>query len=191
MGSKIVGHRLFALSDSNVLITADLREDLHTLEEGRGRIDKGARAIEGIRGNTMHPDGGMMGLERRQQAQGKLLLGGILRMRPWFWGPLFGRDALLLEHLGLLIPRTEFRGGLIEDKAHGEGDFGGYQDEKDEALSPDIAPAFLITQFIEMRECLGRFGTRVVGVINKEVPRRDAMGPQNDAHTGHQQSVPG
>ena len=49
----------------------------------------------------------MVGLERRQQAQGKLLLGGILCIRRRFWGPLFGRDALLLEHLGLLIPRTE------------------------------------------------------------------------------------
>src|SRR4029453_954309 len=114
MGGKIVGHGLFALSDSNMLITADLREDLQAPEQGRGLIDKGPRAIEGIRGDTMHPDGGMVGLERRQQAQGKLLLGGILRMRPRFWGPLFGRDALLLEHLGLLIPRTEFRGRLIE-----------------------------------------------------------------------------
>ena len=112
----------------------------------------------------------MVGLERRQQAQGQLLLGGILRIRRRFWGPLFGRDALLLEHLDLLIPRTEFRGGLIEDKAHGEGDFGGHQDEKDKALSPDLAPAFLVTQFIEMRECLGRFGTRVVGVIKPEGP---------------------
>ena len=42
-----------------------------------------------------------------------------------------------------------------------------------------------------MRERLGCFGTRVVGVINQEVPRRDAMVPQNDAHPGHQQSVPG
>jgi hypothetical protein len=120
MRGKIVGHRLLALSDSNMLITADLREDLHALEQGRGLIDKGARAIEGIRGNTRHPEGGMVGLECRQQAQGKLLLGGILRIRPRFGGPLFGRDALLLEHLGLLIPCTEFRGGLIEDKAHGE-----------------------------------------------------------------------
>src|SRR5439155_25279400 len=104
-------------------------------EQGRSLLDKGSRAIEGIRGKTMHPDGGMVGLERRQQAQGQWLLGGILRMRRRFWGPLFGRDALLLEHLDLLIPRTECRGGLIEDKAHGEGDFGGHQDEKDEALS--------------------------------------------------------
>jgi hypothetical protein len=119
MGGNIVGHRLLALSDSHVLITADWREDLHALEQGRGLLDKGSRALEGIRGNTLHPEGGMVGLERRQQAQGKWLLGGILRMRCRFWGPLFGRDALLLESLGLLRPRPEFRGGLREDKAHG------------------------------------------------------------------------
>lgn len=75
-GGKIVGHRLGALSDSNVLITVDVREDLHALEQGRGLIDQGARAIEGLRGNTGHLDGGMVDLARRQQAQGKLLLGG-------------------------------------------------------------------------------------------------------------------
>lgn len=98
-------------------------------------------------------------------------------MRPRFGGPLFGRDAVLLEHLGLLIPRTAFRGGLREANAHGEGDCGDHQDEQDEALSPDIAPTCLGAQFIEMRECLGRFGTRVVGVIKHEVPRRHAMVP--------------
>src|ERR1051325_6957871 len=41
MGGKIVGHRLLALSDSNVLITAELREDLHALEQGRGPTAKG------------------------------------------------------------------------------------------------------------------------------------------------------
>src|SRR5205823_9377706 len=32
MGGKIVGHRLLALSDSTVLMTADVREDLHAIE---------------------------------------------------------------------------------------------------------------------------------------------------------------
>src|SRR5262249_56045318 len=122
----------------NGLSSGDLGEEVEGVEQGRGLLDKGSRAIEGIRGNTMHPDGGMMGLERRQQAQGKLLLGGILRIRRRFGGALFGRDALLLEHLGLLIPRTECRGGLIEDKAHGYGNFGGQRDWKDETLSRDI-----------------------------------------------------
>lgn len=140
MRGKRVGHRLWALSDSHGLITADVRENLHALEQGRGCIDQGSRAIEGIRSNTMPPDGGMVGCERRQQAQGKWLFGGILRMRRRFWGPLFGRDALLLERLDLLRPRTEFRGGLREAKAHREGDLGGSPRRATRGFGPRHSP---------------------------------------------------
>ena len=87
------------MSDPNVLIAADLREDLHATEDGRGLIDKGARAIEGIRADTVHPDVGMLGLERRKQAQGELLFGGILGIGRRFRRPLFWGDSLLLERL--------------------------------------------------------------------------------------------
>ena len=102
----------FAGPGSHVLIAADLGENLHATEDGRSLIDKGPCAIEGIRRDTVHPDVGMVGLERCQQAQGELLFGGILGIGRRFRRPLFWGDALLLEHLGLLIPRTELRGGL-------------------------------------------------------------------------------
>ena len=148
MGGKIVGDVLCALPDPNVLIAADVRDDLHAIENGRGTIDKGRRSIERIRHDTVHPDMGMVGLERLKQAQGELFFRGILGIGRWFGGPLFFGDPLLLEGLFLLIPRTELRGRLIEDKAHGDGDFGGHQDEKDEALSPQRATTFFIAQFI-------------------------------------------
>jgi hypothetical protein len=72
MGSKIVGDVLFALPDPNVLIAADLRDHLHTPENGRGTIDKGRCSIERIRHDTVHPDMGMLGLERLKQTQGEL-----------------------------------------------------------------------------------------------------------------------
>ena len=102
MGGKIVSHVLFACPGSNVLIAADLREDLHATEHGRGLIDKGPRAIEGIRRDTVHPDVGLLGLERCKQAQGELLFGGILGIGCRFRGPLFWGDALLLEALSCL-----------------------------------------------------------------------------------------
>jgi hypothetical protein len=160
---------LFALTDPNVLIAADLRDDLHATEQGRGAIDKGRRAIEGIRRDRVNPDGGMVGLEDLKQAQGEVLFGGILGIGCWFGWPLFFGHALLLEGFFLLIPRTELRGRLIEDKAHGDGDFGGHQSEKDQALPPDIAATFFIAQFVEMGEGLGRFRALVVGIVNDEV----------------------
>ena len=99
----------------------------------------------------------MLGLERLKQAQGELFFWGILGIGRWFGRPLFFGDTLLLEGLFLLIPRTELRGRLIEDKAHGDRDFGGHQEEKDEALSPQIATTFFIAQFIEIGQGLGRF----------------------------------
>ena len=102
MGNTIVGHVLFAFPGANVLIAADLGEDLHATEHGRGLIDKGSRAIEGIRHDTVHPDVGMLGLERRQQAQGEWLCGGILGIGRRFRRPLFWGDALLLEPLACL-----------------------------------------------------------------------------------------
>src|SRR5947207_13968184 len=103
MGGKIVGHVLCAFPGANVLIAADLGEDLYATEHGRGLIDKGPRAIEGIRRDTVYPDVGMVGLERLQQVQGELLFGGILGIGRRFRWPLFVGDGLLLEHLCLLI----------------------------------------------------------------------------------------
>ena len=81
--------RVVRASDPNVLIAADLREDLHATENGRGPIDKGRRSIERIRHDTVHPDMGMLGLERLQQAQGELFFRGIMGVGSWFGRPLF------------------------------------------------------------------------------------------------------
>ena len=53
MGGKIVCHRLLAFMHADFLIAADLRDDLHATEQRRGPIDKGRRAIEGIRRDTV------------------------------------------------------------------------------------------------------------------------------------------
>jgi hypothetical protein len=103
----------------------------------------------------MHSDARMLPLEALQQAQGEWLFGGIERMRGWFRGALLFGDTLLFEGLFLPIPGTQLGSGLIEGKPDGDGDFGGHQHEKDQALPPDIAPAFLIAQFVEMRERVG------------------------------------
>src|SRR5215475_2111680 len=124
----------------------------------------------------------MMGLERRKQAEGELFFGGIPGIGRWFGGPLVFGDTSLLEGLFLLIPCTEFRGRLIEYNAYGDGDFGSYQAEKDEALSPQIATTSFIAQFIEVSQGLGRFGTRVVGIVDDQGARGDAMVPQDDPH---------
>ena len=113
-----------------------------------------------------------------------------MRVGSRFGWPLVFGDTVLLEGLFLLIPRTELRGRLLEDTAHGERDVGGHQDEKDEALSPQRATTFFIAQFIEMGERLGRFRARVVGVVDDKGARGDAMVPQDDPHTGHQEVVP-
>ena len=68
MGRKVGGDVLFALADAYLLIAADLRNHLHPTEPGRGRIDKGRRAIEGIRGDTVNLDVRMVVLERFKQA---------------------------------------------------------------------------------------------------------------------------
>src|SRR5436189_5030225 len=148
MGGKIIGHVLFACPGTNVLIAADFGEDLYATEHGRGLIDKGPRAIEGIRRDTVYPDVGMVGLERLQQVQGELLFGGILGIGRRFRWPLFVEDALLLENICLLIRCTELRGWRIEDKAHGQGAFWGHQDEKDEALTAQIAVTVPVAQYI-------------------------------------------
>ena len=58
-------------------------------------------------------------------------------------------------------------------------------------MSPNIAPTFFIAQFIQMGKRLGRFCALVVGVVDDEAPRGDAMVPQDDAHTGHEELGPG
>src|SRR5467141_1270781 len=127
MGGKVVGDVLVTLADSNVLIAADLRENLYTTEKGRGPIDKSRRAIERIRHDRVNPDIGMVGLEGLKQAEGEWFFGGIMRVGSRFTRPLFCGDTLLLEGLDRSIPRTDLRSGLIEDHAHGKRNFRGDQ----------------------------------------------------------------
>src|SRR5439155_22993002 len=104
-----------------------------------------------------------------------LLFGGIGWIGRRLRRSLRFGDALLLQDLCLLIPCAELRGRLVESKAHGDGNGGRHQQEKDETLSPEIAPTFLIAQFVEMGKRLGRFRTRVVRVINDEAARGDTI----------------
>ena len=126
MGGKVVSDVLRALADPHVLIAADLRQDLHTTAQGRGAIDKRRRAIERIRPARVNLDIRMVGLEGLKPVPGELFFGGILRVGSRFGRPLFCRDPLFLEGLLLFLPRTELRGGLREDHAHGYGDFRGH-----------------------------------------------------------------
>lgn len=102
------------------------------------------------------------------QAQGQLLFGGIVGMGGRFWGSLGFGDLLLFERFFLSIPGAEFGIGLIEDKAHGNGDFRRHQQEKEQALAPNVTPTFFVAQFIEIGELVGRFRARMVGVVNDQ-----------------------
>jgi len=76
-------------------------------------------------------------------------------------GYRFQSWIVLVNHCFLMRPnlRQSFRATfkLIEDKAHGDGDFGGHQYEKDQALPPNRATTFFIAPFREMGKCRGRF----------------------------------
>src|SRR5215467_15534897 len=86
----------------------------------------------------------MVHLELLKQAQGQLLFGGIARIGRWFREALRFGDTLLFEGLFLFVPGTELRSRLIEGKPDRDRDFRGHQHQKDQALSPEIAPTFLI-----------------------------------------------
>jgi hypothetical protein len=146
---------LGALLQADVLIATRLRDDLAPAEKSRGPIDKGRGALERIRYTTGHSEARMVPLEALQQAQGTLLCGGIARRRGWLWWVLLFGDPLLFERLFRPIPGPQLGSGLREGKLYGDGDFGGHQHEKDEALPPEIAPTVLITQFVELRERWG------------------------------------
>ena len=149
---------LLALMQADFLIAADLRDHLHATAQRRGAIDKRRRPIEGICRDTVDLEGRMLRLKLGEQGQGERLLGRVERVGRRLRRPRLFGDALLLECLVLLIPCAQLGGGLIEGKAHGDGDFGCDQHEKDQALSPDVATAFFIAEFVAMGERLGRLG---------------------------------
>ena len=64
MGGKVVRDVLVTLADPNVLRAADLRDHLDAIEQSRGSSDKRRCALERIRHDRVHPDIGMVGLER-------------------------------------------------------------------------------------------------------------------------------
>jgi hypothetical protein len=82
-------------------------------------------------------------LELLQQAQGQVLFGGIARIGWWFREALRFGDTWLFEGLFLFVPGTKLRSRLLEGKPDRDGDFRGHQHQKDQALSPEIAPTFL------------------------------------------------
>jgi hypothetical protein len=48
---------------TDFLIAAELRDHLHAPEQRRGAIDKGCRAVERIRWDTVHLEGGVVRIE--------------------------------------------------------------------------------------------------------------------------------
>jgi hypothetical protein len=191
MGSTVVSDVLVTLTDPHVLIAADLREHVDATAQSRGPIDTRRRARERIRYDSVHPDLGMVGFEGRKEAPGEWCFGGILRVGCRLARSLFGGDTLLLQDLVRFIPRTARRGGLREAHAHGYGELRSYQDEKHEALPPERAATCFIAEFIQLGERLGRLRARVVGVVNDEAARGEAMVPQDEPPTGHQEVFPG
>ena len=124
------------------------------------------------------------------QAQSQGVFGEIERSgrrlrRPLLWG-----DALLLEGFRLLRPRAQLGGRLVAGKADGEGDGGGDHQATEQALPPDVATAFLVTEFVQRGERFGRFGALVVSSVDDEAATGQAIGAQEDAHTRPQAFVP-
>jgi hypothetical protein len=60
MGGQRIGDVLLVLIPADVLRTAYLRDDLHAPKQRRGPSDKGCGPLEGIRRDTVHPEGGML-----------------------------------------------------------------------------------------------------------------------------------
>lgn len=57
-------------------------------------------------------------------------------------------------------------------------------------MTPDVAAAFFVAQFIEKGELFGRFGSRVIGVVDDQAARGNLVVAQDDPYTGHQEVVP-
>ena len=91
MGGKIVSDVLLALMQADFLIAAYLRDHLHATEQRRGAIDKGRRAIEGIRHDTVDLEVRMVRFE--------LLLTSVRRVLVWWdradWAGGFRRPLLV------------------------------------------------------------------------------------------------
>jgi hypothetical protein len=156
MWGTIVGNVLLPCADADVLMAADLREHVHPTEKCRGRIDQRASPLEGIRRDAVNPAVRGGGLEVCQQAPGELWLGGLGGIGGWFGQPRGLGPLGLLASFFPTIPGAELRIGLIEDKAHGKRDVRRHQAEQDQALAPEVAPAFFVTQFLEIGELVGR-----------------------------------
>src|SRR2546425_5103330 len=76
--------------------------------------------------------------------------GGYWGLGAGFGGRCFWGIPCFLRVFSFLYHALSSGGRLIEDKAHGDGDCRGHQYEKAEALAPQIATTFFITQFIEI-----------------------------------------
>ena len=98
----------------------------------------------------------MVGLEVCKPAQGELVCSGIVGMGSRFGQPLGFGPLVLFAGFFPTLPGAELRIGLLEDKAHGHRDFRRHQEEQAQALAPDVATAFCITQLREIGELGGR-----------------------------------
>ena len=99
-------------------------------------------------------------------------------------------DPRRLEALVRSRPRTELRGGLREDHAHGNRALGGPSSAKHPALPPELAAPVLSAPCIQRGERLGRFRARGVGGVDDQGARGDAMVPHDDPPTGPQECGP-
>ena len=103
------------------------------------------------------------------------MFGGVVGIDRRLRGTLLFGNPLLLEGFFRLLPGAKLGSRLIKGKAHRQGDLRGDQDQKNQALSPDIATTFFIAEFIEMSQGLGGFGSFVVGIVKNQAALAKAI----------------
>jgi hypothetical protein len=81
VGRNIVRDARVALMPADFLMATEPGDDLHTTTQRRGAVDKGRRAIEGIRRDTVPREAGMVRRAWCSQAQGQDVLGRRVRIR--------------------------------------------------------------------------------------------------------------
>jgi hypothetical protein len=99
--------------------------------------------------------------------------------------------AVLLEDVGLLIPRAQGGGRLSEGTTDWQRARGGDQHEQDQTWPPALAATVCVAPVGERGERLGSLGACVVGIVKDPTAPAAAIRVSAEASTRDQEGVPG
>ena len=178
-------------SKSDILIGAQLADDLFTTKEPRCLVHERCSRIQGVSQHQRDLQAGMSASEFFQQRQRHLLFGRVIWILGWFGRTWCGGNLLLFALFVRFIPGCQDGIWHVKRERGGQGDSRGDQQQQHNRLPIEIPTTGLVVELIGFEDAFGHFTALFVRIIYDQNTVRHGIFAKNHPEAHLQQELPG